>query len=46
VEKMRGITNNQNYILNELSKQILAGTVNKEHSIKIDVNGKGLTFSN
>ena len=36
----------QKQVLNELSKQILAGTVNKEHTIKIDIEDGGLVFRN
>ena len=36
----------QKHILNELSKQILAGTVSKEHPIKIDIEDGGLIFRN
>jgi ATP-dependent Clp protease ATP-binding subunit ClpB len=34
----------QKYLLNELSKQILAGTINKTDIIKIDSFGEGLVF--
>lgn len=33
-------------LLNELSKLILAGTLNKEAQITVDANDKGLSFSN
>lgn len=36
----------QRYIVNELSKRILAGDVNREKSIKIGADDKGLTFAN
>ncbi len=36
----------QKEILNELSKQILANTINKEKKITIDKNGDGLVFKN
>lgn len=36
----------QKYVLNELSKKILAGTVNKESKILIDYFGDGLVFHN
>ncbi len=36
----------QKYIVNDLSKQILAGTVNREHPITIDADQTGLVFSN
>ncbi|MBN1251414.1 MAG: ATP-dependent chaperone ClpB [Bacteroidales bacterium] len=36
----------QKYVLNELSKQILAGTVNKSSEIIIDVENKQLIFKN
>ena len=36
----------QKYLLNDLSKQILAGEIDKQQSIKIDCNEKGLVFSN
>ena len=36
----------QKYILNELSKQILAGTVNKEQAIIIDFENGKLVFNN
>ena len=36
----------QKHILNELSKQILAGNVNKEHSINIDFINNELIFMN
>ncbi len=36
----------QKHVLNELSKQILANTVNKQHPIKIDITNGELVFSN
>jgi ATP-dependent Clp protease ATP-binding subunit ClpB len=36
----------QRNILNELSKMILAGKVNREHKIVIDFDGNGFLFSN
>jgi ATP-dependent Clp protease ATP-binding subunit ClpB len=36
----------QKYVLNELSKKILAGTVNKENKILIDSVGEELVFRN
>jgi ATP-dependent Clp protease ATP-binding subunit ClpB len=36
----------QKYVINELSKKILAGTVNKENKITIDSVGDELVFSN
>ncbi len=36
----------QNYVLNDLSKQILAGKVNRERPILIDRVGEGLVFKN
>ncbi|MDP4209330.1 MAG: ATP-dependent chaperone ClpB [Bacteroidota bacterium] len=36
----------QKYVLNELSKKILAGTVNKDNKIIIDSFGEGLSFHN
>lgn len=36
----------QKYVLNELSKKILSGTVNKESKIVIDSFGDGLVFHN
>lgn len=36
----------QRYIVNDLSKQILAGNINKENPISIDVSDDKLTFSN
>ena len=36
----------QRYIVNELSKRILAGDVNREKPIKIGADDKGLTFAN
>ena len=36
----------QHYLLNELSKQILAGTVNKEDKINIDIKDGDLVFGN
>lgn len=36
----------QREVLNEISKQILAGTINKENKIYIDVEGEGLVFKN
>lgn len=35
----------QTYVLNELSRQILAGNVSKEHPIRIDADGDKLVFS-
>ncbi len=35
----------QTYVLNELSKQILAGAVSKDHPIKVDVDNDKLIFS-
>ncbi len=36
----------QRYIVNDLSKQILAGTVNRDKPITIDADAAGLVFSN
>ena len=36
----------QKYVLNELSKELLGGTVNKDHPIIIDSDGSGLVFKN
>ena len=36
----------QRYVLNELSKELLAGKINKDHSITIDSDGAGLLFNN
>ena len=36
----------QRYLLNDLSKKILSGDVNKEHEIVVDATGEGLRFSN
>ncbi|MEN8119995.1 MAG: ATP-dependent chaperone ClpB [Bacteroidota bacterium] len=36
----------QKHVLNELSKQILAGTIQKNHPIKINVDDGGLIFRN
>ncbi len=36
----------QNLLVNELSKQILSGTIIKENPIVVDCNSDGLTFSN
>ncbi|OQY04368.1 MAG: ATP-dependent chaperone ClpB [Bacteroidetes bacterium 4572_117] len=36
----------QKYVLNELSKQILAGKINKEQAIKIDIKDGELVFGN
>ena len=36
----------QRYVLNELSKEILSGHVNREHAITIDFAGGGLVFRN
>jgi ATP-dependent Clp protease ATP-binding subunit ClpB len=36
----------QKYLLNELSKRILAGTVKKNESIKVDAFDEDLVFSN
>ena len=36
----------QRYLLNDLSKKILSGEVNKEHEIVVDATGEGLRFSN
>ena len=36
----------QKFVLNELSKQILAGTINKEQPIQIDFEDNGLVFRN
>ena len=36
----------QKYVLNELSKELLGGTVNKDRPITIDSDGMGLVFKN
>ena len=36
----------QREVLNELSKRILAGKVDRERPIKLDADGEGLTFEN
>ena len=36
----------QRYLLNDLSKQLLAGTIDKSRAIKVDSTGETLTFSN
>lgn len=36
----------QRYIVNDLSKRILAGEVHRDKPIRIDVDDKGLTFAN
>ncbi|MCH3994239.1 MAG: ATP-dependent chaperone ClpB [Prevotella sp.] len=36
----------QDYVLNDLSKQLLAGTVNRDQPITIDYFGEGLVFRN
>ena len=36
----------QRLLLNDLSKALLAGTVNKEKPIEVDANGSELRFSN
>jgi ATP-dependent Clp protease ATP-binding subunit ClpB len=36
----------QRYVVNDLSKRILAGDVNREQPIRIDADDKGLTFAN
>ena len=36
----------QKYVLNELSKELLGGTVNKDRPIIIDSDGSGLAFKN
>ena len=36
----------QNYVVNDLSKQILAGKVNREKPIVIDADANGLTYKN
>ena len=36
----------QKYVLNELSKELLSGTVNKDRPIIIDSDGSGLVFKN
>lgn len=36
----------QRYVLNELSKEILSGNVNRENSILIDIDGDRLVFMN
>ena len=36
----------QKYVLNELSKELLSGKINKERPIRIDSDGVGLVFKN
>ena len=36
----------QKYVLNELSKELLGGKINKDRSITIDSNVAGLVFKN
>jgi ATP-dependent Clp protease ATP-binding subunit ClpB len=36
----------QRYLLNDLSKQILAGNVTKDATIKVESEGEGLEFRN
>ncbi len=36
----------QRYLLNDLSKKILSGEVNREHEIMVDANHEGLIFRN
>ena len=36
----------QRYVINELSKSILAGKVDKENPIRIDTDDTGLVFNN
>lgn len=36
----------QRCLLNELSKQMITGNINKENPVKIDTNGKDFIFSN
>ena len=36
----------QKYVLNELSKEVLGGKINKDRPITIDSNGAGLVFKN
>ena len=36
----------QRYLLNDLSKQLLAGVVDKQKAIKVDSDGERLIFSN
>ncbi|RHR61699.1 ATP-dependent chaperone ClpB [Parabacteroides sp. AF17-28] len=36
----------QKYVLNELSKELLGGKINKDHAITIDSDGNGLVFKN
>ena len=36
----------QRYVVNDLSKRILAGEVDRSHPIRIDAAGEGLTFAN
>ena len=36
----------QRYLLNDLSKKILSGEVDREHTIVVDANADGLVFSN
>ena len=36
----------QKYVLNELSKELLGGKINKDRAITIDSNGAGLVFKN
>ena len=36
----------QNYLLNDLSKKILSGTINREKPITVEAAGDGLVFTN
>ncbi len=36
----------QKYVLNELSKELLGGKINKDRPITIDSDGSGLVFKN
>jgi len=36
----------QKTVVNELSREILAGSINKDHPVKIDYDGQKITFSN
>ncbi|MBR5149718.1 MAG: AAA family ATPase, partial [Bacteroidaceae bacterium] len=36
----------QRYMLNELSKQLIAGTINREHPVTVDSENDMLTFKN
>ena len=36
----------QRYLLNDLSKKLLAGAINPEHPIRVDAEGEELTFQN